>query len=406
MKIFQYISSKYLAAKLLLYRNAMITIKAAKIRKKDNITVVFVLESLSTWKTESLFQLMVTHKRFNPIILITYNNAEDDRNILAQYCQEKGYSHFVETGQKNEKLWNRFHPDIILYQKPYDGQFTSNLQSLFCYITYGFHASIEDWSTKTPLFYNCWQIYYENATLRKQYAKLLNAKIPNTFATGLPMMDELLISKNNVPNQWKSHSHEKKRIIYAPHHSINPENWWQSATFLEIGEEILLIAEKYSNQIQWAFKPHPLLRYKLNKIWGKDRTDKYYQRWTEMEWSQYEEGKYLGLFKHSDAMIHDCGSFILEYLYTGNPVMYLVKDENIDSKWNETYQKAYHLHYKAKTKEEIERFIQNVISGKDNLKAKREAFMDENLIPPFGQTASQNIIDCILSADKASLMQK
>ena len=80
-------------------------------------------------------------------------------------------------------------------------------------------------------------------------------------------------------------------------------------------------------------------------------------------------------------MIHDCGSFILEYLYTGNPVMYLVKDENIDSKWNETYQKAYHLHYKAKTKEEIERFIQNVISGKDNLKAKREAFMDENLIP-------------------------
>lgn len=116
MKIFQYISSKYLAAKLLLYRNAMITIKAAKIRKKDNITVVFVLESLSTWKTESLFQLMVTHKRFNPIILITYNNAEDDRNILAQYCQEKGYSHFVETGQKNEKLWNRFHPDIILYQ--------------------------------------------------------------------------------------------------------------------------------------------------------------------------------------------------------------------------------------------------------------------------------------------------
>lgn len=89
MKIFQYISSKYLAAKLLLYRNAMITIKAAKIRKKDNITVVFVLESLSTWKTESLFQLMVTHKRFNPIILITYNNAEDDRNILAQYCQER-----------------------------------------------------------------------------------------------------------------------------------------------------------------------------------------------------------------------------------------------------------------------------------------------------------------------------
>ena len=118
MKIFQYISSKYLAAKLLLYRNAMITIKAAKIRKKDNITVVFVLESLSTWKTESLFQLMVTHKRFNPIILITYNNAEDDRNIsypahLIKFAEKLKKNGEIEFDDKQDKMIIIFDADIF-----------------------------------------------------------------------------------------------------------------------------------------------------------------------------------------------------------------------------------------------------------------------------------------------------
>lgn len=394
-----------------LYYQKYIPYRINRIRKQEKIKVAFHLINLGAWKTEELYRLMLKHPRFEPYLIISKNTEEDDRENIIHYCRQKGYS-FHEIDFPNQRIWDVCYPDIAFYQKQYDDTFASLTEmlkfhkTLFCFVIYGFHSSIEEWSYKWPYLEKCWQIYYENETLRRQYAKLLDSKIPNTFATGLPMMDELLISKNDVPNQWKSHSPEKKRIIYAPHHSINPENWWQSSTFLELGDEMLHLAEKHSDKIQWAFKPHPLLRYKLNKIWGKDRTDKYYQRWTEVEWSQYEEDKYLGLFKHSDAMIHDCGSFILEYLYTGNPVMYLVKDENIDSKWNETYQKAYHLHYKAKTTEEIERFIQNVISGKDNLKAKREAFMDENLIPPFGQTASQNIIDCILSADKASLMQK
>ena len=40
---------------------------------------------------------------------------------------------------------------------------------------------------------------------------------------------------------------------------------------------------------------------------------------------------YISWFKHSDAMIHDCGSFRCEYLYTSKPACYLANRTNMDA---------------------------------------------------------------------------
>ena len=153
---------------------------------------------------------------------------------------------------------------------------------------------------------------------------------------------------------------------------------------------------KYEDKVQWAFKPHPLLYTKLIKIWGKEKTDRYYDEWKNAENSQYENGQYDALFKYSDAMIHDCSSFTIEYHYTKNPVMYLLRQQGRESTYNEFGQRAFDLHYKGHTKEEIEQFIENVINGIDPLKEEREKFYNECLIPPYGKTACENIINAIL----------
>ncbi len=351
---------------------------------------------------------MSAHNRFDVKIYISKNHEENDIQNIQTFCDAKGYRY--ECIGTRDELFIKFKPDIVFYQKPYSDCFQNlklyfqNYKTLFAYVPYSFHNSIEGWAYSSPYLKKCWQIYYENELLAKQYGELVKPKHPNSYATGLPMMDELLVPKENVPDQWKKHAPGKKRIIYAPHHSINPENWWQSSTFLDMGEAMLELAEKYSGKVQWAFKPHPLLRGKLNKIWGKQRTDDYYRRWSEAEWSQFESGKYLGLFKHSDAMIHDCGSFIMEYLYTGNPVMYMMKNDKLDSTWNDGYKQALSMHYHGWTVEDIENFIRNVIDGHDPMSSDRETFIAENMTPPNGVSASQNIIDCILSANKAKQM--
>ena len=57
------------------------------------------------------------------------------------------------------------------------------------------------------------------------------------------------------------------------------------------------------------------------------QNNKILSEWESLSNAQLETGKYVDLFMTSDAMIHDCGSFTIEYHYTLKPVMYLVKGE-------------------------------------------------------------------------------
>lgn len=388
----------------LLYYKIYYYFRIKQLRKQSIIKVVFKIENLGAWKTELLYKLMIQHPRFEPILIICQNAVENDLLNLRHYCNAKGYK-YLEIDGLNQDVWDCCYPDIVFFQKQYRGETFLGLKcllkyhkTLFAHIPYGFRSSIEPWAYDWPYLHKCWQIYYENKKIATEYAPLVSSKRPNIYVTGLPMMDELLAQPKETINPWKS-SEGKKRIIYAPHHSINPDNEWISSTFLDFGDTILQLAEKYSDKIQWAFKPHPLLKDKLIAIWGEERTNEYYSRWQDIEWSQYESGKYVGLFQYSDAMIHDCGSFILEYLYTENPVMYLFKDNHLENTFNLQYKKALSLHYQGWNIADIESFIINVINGVDPMKQKRISFKKDFLTPPYGQSASQNIIDCILSAE-------
>ena len=86
--------------------------------------------------------------------------------------------------------------------------------------------------------------------------------------------------------------------------------------------------------------------------------------------------------------------------------MYLVRPGGIEQNWNEIYKKAFDLHYKGSTINDIEQFIKNVLEGSDNLKSQRESFYAEHLTPPFGKSACDNIIDCILDRKKARKFKK
>jgi CDP-glycerol glycerophosphotransferase (TagB/SpsB family) len=156
------------------------------------------------------------------------------------------------------------------------------------------------------------------------------------------------------------------------------------------------LANKYKDNIQIAFKPHPLLLTKLYKVWGKKKTDDYYAQWVNGENTQLVLGDYVSLFMLSDALVHDCSSFTVEYHYTRKPVMYLTKDEHHADGLNDFGKMAFDLHYKGSCEEDIEAFINDVIEGRDEMKEKRKKFYNDYLLPPNGNSASENIIKAIL----------
>ena len=386
-----------------LYRLVYLPYLVKRLRTNDNITVLFVLYELGAWKTENLYLKMLKHNRFNPQLLLVENLAENYAfKIFSEYLKMKGYNYSILNS--NESIQRKLNPDIIFYQKPYveimhkNLTFPYNLNSLFCHVEYCFrNRNIP--GRRIPYYYYVWQHYVENNSIVSETKMLKVNNSGNMRFTGLPVMDTLLKDKREFIDPWKQI--KKKRIIFAPHHTVttnklkftSPFNY---ATFFVFAEFMLEMVEKYRDSVQWAFKPHPLLRAKLYEIWGKEKTDIYYLKWQELENTQLFEGEYMGLFKHSDAMIHDCGSFKLEYLYTGNPVMYLIKEEQEFDFPNWQTRESLKLHYHGKTQIDIESFIVNVINENDPLRGEREAFVENYLTPPHGKTACDNIIDSIL----------
>lgn len=374
-----------------------------RIRKKKQITVLFIIGEASTWKTETLYRAMLAHPRFRPVLGVTESlQVPGSKSILIDYLREKQYD-YVDLDIPGNSI-ARIHPDIKFYYKPYESNyrhglyFDYNLKSLVCSIDYCFGTSGWPVAFRHEIKQYAWREFVENESVLNAM-KDAGKDVRNKVITGVPQQDFLSLPKETFSDPWKG-SGGKKRIIYAPHHSFKGHNsiGIEYATFLRFGEFMLRMAEKYADRVQWVFKPHPSLRQKLETVWGKERSDAYYRKWAELPNAQTELGAYNDIFHYSDAMIHDCSSFIVEYQYSGNPVLFLEEEPHTQEQMHlsEFGYAAYKAHYHAMTEEGIERFIQQVISGDDPMKGQRKAFFEQYLRIPNGKTACQNIIDTIL----------
>lgn len=378
-------------------------LRVKRMRNKNLINVLFIVTEVGAWKTKELYEAMLAHPRFKPTLGISMSLERPTEKInLISFLKTKQYTYIdldTDTFFQNQS------PDIIFYQKPYDWCYKSNLlfknhlNSLFCHVHYAFHSNETIWAINQPLYKLVWQQYFENSmAANPQRLSMMEDHGKQVVVTGLPIQDQLMLPKTAFADPWKKQNKAKKRIIYAPHHTIGNQHLKGLAlsSFLENCDVILGLMHKYSDSVQWAFKPHPLLYGKLLSIWGKVKTDSYYDEWRNSENSQFEDGAYDALFKYSDAMIHDCSSFTIEYHYTQNPVMFLTRNTGAENSRNEFAQKAYNLHYIGTTNEQIENFIRDVINGIDPLKMERTKFYKECLVPPYGKKACENIINAIL----------
>lgn len=379
------------------------------LRKKEKIRVLFIVSEVSMWKTECLYNAMKQHPRFEAILLPAMHYMSATSKVcVEQYFDEKKYD-YIHLNE-GDTLQSTVNPDIIFYQQPYSDwtiepelKLQNNRKSLFCHVNYTFEIVLQRFSVNQLLQNIAWIYFVENEITRKQIArKMLNFGY-NLRSSGLPIMDELLRDNSHFPDRWKKMSINMKRIIYAPHHSVRPNDPLAWGSILEYGDFMLELAKKYMDKVQWIFKPHPFLYPKLCELWGKERTDTYYYQWSTMKNSQIETGPYLDLFKHSHALIHDCGSFLIEYLYTDRPAMYLFSQRSRTKRnISKLSQLARDLHYPAHTREDIEIFVLDVISGKDDMAYKRKDFKEKHLIPEGG-SACRNIINAILGVDNTAI---
>lgn len=390
------------------HKRALLRVKEQS--KTRRIKVAFFALHSAVWKYEGVYRLLEKDDRFDPIVVVCPVVNYGHKNMLVEMA--KAYNYFLERKYNVVRAFNpdteeyldvktQIAPDIIFYTNPYKGliddryYITEFCDTLTCFVGYAYGQS-----TMFRSFYDTsvstlsWRFFLETKYHSALLSKFSRAKGRNGLVTGYPGVDNILFGSRKPDGIWKIPDLKIKRIIWAPHHTIEENGILNYSTFLIYCDEMLRLAEKYRGLIQISLKPHPLLREKLyrHSAWGRTKTDDYFTRWKNGINTQLDTDDYVDLFNSSDAIIHDSGSFVVEYLHTGKPALYLMR-EGAENEFNEFGMQALNTHYKAFSVVDIEQFISEVvIEGMDTMLNQRQLFYT-NLKVNIRETASFTIYD-------------
>lgn len=377
---------------------------------KKQLNILFIEVFSSTWKYDSLYKLLSEDKRFSvqvlvaPVVNFGRENMINRLKDTYQYFYSRHYDVRKAYDDSNDKYIDveSLNPDIIFYSNPYKGliddrYYINQFQNhLCCYVPYGYDNINTKDNYNLPFHNLLWRYYLENRSTEKHFNWGLKRVRKNHKIVGYPPFDDF--------NRLPEHKDKKyKYIIWAPHHTLEPvwDGKLSRNSFLQFYQIMLELSTKYQDKLFVIFRPHPLLKNKLylREDWGKDKTDAYYAEWASMSNTLLSETRdYVDDFALSDAMIHDCGSFTVEYLYTEKPVMFTGTRPN-KSTLTPSAHEAFDCYQFGQNKDDIERFILDIIEGKqDILKKKKKCFKSKYLTPPNRKSAAQNIIDDIVNS--------
>lgn len=371
-------------------------IRLKKISNRGSVKVIFFASTLSMWRYQMLYQRLSQDARFECNIVlvpfVTFNENDLDNNFKA--LKEYFDAHKIKFLDAFHSLkavedWIiHYNPDVLFYPQAYYGIYLNKLESknfrkrLLCYYPYGIATLSVKEIYNEPYQNLAWKLFLQTPYHLDEARLLMSNKCKNGIVVGEPNSDLYLQKVHNDP--WKKQNIPKKRIIWAPHHTITPNTILYRDSFLWLFDLMLEYAKLNSDKVQMAFKPHPRLKTELynHPEWGKEKTDQYYNAWITLDNGQLEEGSFIDLFSCSDLLIHDCGSFTAEYLYTSNPVIFTCKNkDNAYKGLDEFGRKCLDLHYHIDKRGDLFNLIDRILFKNDDpLKNDRIEFLNNVLI--------------------------
>jgi len=362
-----------------------------KIENHGKVNVCFTVAMASMFPARPLFEKLICDDLFNPFILIIPDLRFGKDNVSAGqlHCHNEmlksyneKYIRIASLESDNFDIYNEV--DIMVPSVPYNVSSDKyNMESfhkngkLSILINYGFFRSTFD--RKLFVLYNYssfWKVFLETEYNLIEYRKYSLSKGKNAVLSGYCKMDTYKeIGRTNATT-----------IMICPHHSVdggyNP--YLKLSNFIEYSELFLTLPGRYPD-ITFIFRPHPMLFMALENPthWGKKKVDDYISKMKSYMNVVYSvQADYFQDFALSDGIIHDCGSYLVEYFYTKKPCCYMLKtNSNIDEEFTELGKLCLDNCYIAYEEKHIIEFIDNVIINKhDPKKLTRERFAEEKVM--------------------------
>lgn len=405
-----------------------------KISCGQKVRVAFLAISAAEWAADRVYRLLSEDERLECFVVLCplVDRAVGDR----KKTEEQSY-HFFQNNRYDVKRvyqseedtcagWELIggFPDIVIHLTSWYQalpaafqivQFPLNIMN--CYLPYGMYVadSLNGIYAKMAVYNKemvnlMWRVYADSEANLAGYERygLLHAK--NVRYSGFAKMDSFFEKKGyteeQIRNIWKIPSDigvdERKKVIIAPHHTIENSEIVVYSTFTRNAYFWLYLAKKYQDRISFIYKPHPNLRMKVVRcgyFQSNEEYEAYVDAWKSLPNARVsEEEGYLDIFATSDGMIMDSASFLGEYLYVNKPMLFLTREEQA---FNILGKKLVSGYYTAKGEDymAIEQFLQRVIQkGEDSMQDIRSRIFAEELdyVDKNGCGASEFICNDIL----------
>jgi hypothetical protein len=378
-----------------------------RLRSSKKIRVGFLVVFDSIFQSRSLFELMAGDDLFEPFIVVIPDVSRGEEHLFntLNYSYDSlssEYQGMVFKGAEGS-IYNDFSNkmDIAVFSNPYDSMTHEYFQVrklndkvLPIFINYFYLGKLkqEIEVIKSKEYSLFWKIFLENKNAQKIVKKYSLTCGRNTFVSGYCKMDKM--------KEVKVMNHrQRKKIIIAPHHTVRNLNKVISISNFEVYSELFLRLPKIYPDIDFIFRPHPLLFFALSKedVWGKKRVESYLEDLQGNANLSYDTSScYFDTFVNSDGLIHDCGSFLAEYFYTDKPQGYMLRgDKSLEDNFMPEGVEMLDFTYKILSEKDVLKFIDEVIlKGSDTLKESRVKFAKEKIRINY-PNASMEIVNYI-----------
>ena len=378
---------------------------AQRISRKRKINIGFVLYLSAEWCGDNLYNLFLDDDRFETTIFLCMRVAENNNELFRKDFL-RGIEQFKS---RNLKVFPvdgeeaKIPPqNVLVFLIPYFTHLPKVFRpeniitkTLIVHITYSFSMAIRSSNYHNRnIFRTSWKVFFASVIARDVHRKACKIGLPRGIYSGYPRTDIFFEKNSNLQFPWKMAHPDAKKIIWAPHWSIGESTHY--ATF-QWNYQFMYDFAKAHPEISWIVKPHPGLFFAAvkEKVFPDIEAFKEYLRnWHNLPNALvYTGGYYQAIFATSDGMIQDCSSFIAEYQFVDNPMIYLTRaGEKFNPLGTEILKVSYTVD--GKDFDAIAATIQRVfIEGDDYKAAERREVFDKYLNYPKlnGMPASEFI---------------
>jgi hypothetical protein len=298
--------------------------------------VMFVFQHPAVWLSwRSVIRACMADARFDLQVVLTPFNHPTGGLLAQDSARELLIRERIPFFVAGHIDVRKTRPHVVFLQNPYDETRPAALQSAaldaigcrVAYIPYGLEIGGGAANLRVQFDLDvhrlAWRIYARSERHRRMFARHCASGSGHVRVTGHPKLDTTAAAATPWVDQLRTKVAGRRVLLWTPHFSVGPEAGW--STFERYGQTIIEhIAQR--PHLFLLVRPHPMFfsSMRLNGLWSAAQVAEFKERLREANNMELDEQpEYCGAFAVASALLADAGSFLLEFLPTGKPIVYL-----------------------------------------------------------------------------------